>query len=129
MTKRKSVYIGGFSHKNPIPNACRIGNLLETGVINGTDPATGKIAPTLEAQCAHMFQHVREIVEAGGGTTDDILKVTVWLADHSNREALNREWLKMFPDHDSCPARHALPKVGGGDALIQCVFTAVIGQQ
>ena len=127
MAKRKSVYIGGYSHKNPIPNACVIGNLLMTGVINGVDPATGKVAPTLDQQCAYMFQYVRETVEAGGGTTDDILKITVWLADPSNREALNREWLKMFPDHDSRPARHALPRTGGGDVLIQCVFTAVIG--
>ena len=126
MAKRKSIYIGGFTHVNPIPNACIIGNLMMTGVINGVNPATGKVAPTLEEQCAFMFQHVREIVEAGGGTTDDILKMTVWLADPSKREALNHEWLKMFPDKNSCPARHTMARVGGGDVLVQCVFTAVI---
>ena len=126
MAKRKSIYIAGFSHANPIPNACRIGNLMVTGVINGVDPATGKVAPTLEEQCAHVFRHVRKIVEAGGGKTEDILKMTVWLADPSKREALNHEWLKMFPDKDSRPARHTLPRAGGGDVLIQCDFTAVI---
>jgi len=69
MAKRKSIYIEGFSHANPIPNASRIGNLIVTGVINGVDPATGKVAPTLEQQCAHMFTHVRRIVDTGGGST------------------------------------------------------------
>jgi enamine deaminase RidA (YjgF/YER057c/UK114 family) len=126
MANRKSIYIGGFSHVNPIPNASRIGNLIVTGVINGVDPATGKVAPTLEAQCTYMFRHVREIVEAGGGKVEDIIKMTVWLADPSNRKALNEEWQQMFPDKDSRPARQALPRIGGGDVLIQCDFMAVV---
>ena len=42
MPKRQSIEIEGFAHKNPIPAACRIGNMLMTGIITGTDPATGK---------------------------------------------------------------------------------------
>jgi len=52
MGKRKSIEIAGFAHTNPIPAACRVGNMLMTGIITGMDPATGKVAPTLEAQCA-----------------------------------------------------------------------------
>ena len=37
MTRRKSIHIGEFKHANPIPNACRIGNLLMSGVILGRD--------------------------------------------------------------------------------------------
>ena len=66
MSRRKSIHIGGFKHVNPIPNACRIGNLLMSGVINGVDPATHKVPATLEEQCAFMFRYMREIVEAGG---------------------------------------------------------------
>ena len=52
MPKRQSIHIEGFAHKNPIPNASRLGNMLMSGIITGIDPATGKVAPTLEAQCA-----------------------------------------------------------------------------
>jgi len=127
MARRRSIHIEGFKHANPIPNACRIGNLLMSGVILGTDPKTGKVPPTLEEQCAHMFAHMKAIVEAGGGTTDDIIKMTVWLKDRSQRKPVNDEWLKMFPDEHSRPARHALPMSGDGPALVQCDFTAVIG--
>ena len=37
--------------------------------------------------------------------------MTVWMADPSQRESLNREWLKMFPDADSRPARHTMARV------------------
>ena len=95
MAKRQSIYIEGFAHKNPIPAACRLGNMLMTGIITGMDPATGKVAPTLETQCAFMFQHVRAIMIAAGGSTDDIIKMSVWMADRSKRDVLNAEWLKM----------------------------------
>ena len=125
MAKRKSIHIEGFSHKNPIPAACRLGNMLMTGVILGTDPATGKVAPTLEAQCAFMFQHVRAIMANAGGSTDDIIKMTVWMADRSQRDILTVEWLKMFPDEHSRPARHTSQANLEGGQLITCDITAV----
>jgi 2-iminobutanoate/2-iminopropanoate deaminase len=126
MPKRTSIYVDAFGHKNPIPAACRIGNTLMSGIVYGLDPTTGKTAPGLDAQCALMFQHVRTIVEAGGGTTEDILKLTVWLKDRAQREPVNREWLKMFPDPANRPARQAMQADLTGDMLVHCDFVAII---
>ncbi len=126
MSRRKSIYIPGFKHKNPVPNACLIDGLLMSGVILGVDPATGEMPAGIEAQCANMFHHMRAIVDAAGGTPADIIKMTVWLRDPSNRDAVNVEWEKMFPHHDDRPARHALTLVGGGPSLVQCDVTAVL---
>jgi enamine deaminase RidA (YjgF/YER057c/UK114 family) len=125
MTRRKSIQIGEFKHANPIPNACRIGNLLMSGVILGRDPATGVMPERIEDQCANMFGHMKTIVEAGGGSTDDIIKMTVWLKDRSNRGPVNVEWLKMFPDEHSRPARHTSQANLEGGQLITCDITAV----
>jgi 2-iminobutanoate/2-iminopropanoate deaminase len=124
-TRRKSIHIGGFKHANPIPNASRIGNLVMSGVILGRD-SSGNMPPTIEAQCANMFAHMKATVEAAGGSTDDIIKMTVWLKDRSQRAPVNAEWVKMFPDEHSRPARHALQSDMDGGALVQCDFTAVI---
>jgi enamine deaminase RidA (YjgF/YER057c/UK114 family) len=128
MARRQSVSVHGTQHVNPIPNACRIGNLLVSGAIGGIDPETGKLPGTVAAQCTNMFRNLRAIVEAGGASTDDIIKLTVYLRDRSDRTALNAEWVKMFPDEDSRPARHSqqLP-ADSGAILVQCDFMAVIG--
>ena len=126
MASRTSIYVEGFSHKNPIPAACRIGSLLYSGSIQGTDPATGGYGATIEEQCALMFAHVGRIVRAAGGDTGDIIKVTVWMRDRAQRAALNKPWLEMFPDSHSRPARHAMLAPLDGDKLVECDFIAVI---
>jgi enamine deaminase RidA (YjgF/YER057c/UK114 family) len=72
-----------------------------------------------------MFQHVRAIMAAAGGSTHDIIKMSVWMADRSQRDVLNREWLKMFPDEHSRPARHTSQASLEGGQLINCDITAV----
>ena len=124
---RSSIYVEGFSHKNPIPAACRIGNMLYSGSIQGSDPASGKYAATLEEQCVLMLAHMRRIVEAAGGSIADVIKVTVWMNDRTQRAALNRPWLEMFPDAQSRPARHTMQGDLDGGKLIECSFVAVIG--
>lgn len=76
MNRCKSISSDGFKHTNPIPSVSRVGNLLVSGGINGVDPQTGSVGPTLAQQCAFIFEHARRIVEAGGRTTDDIVKMT-----------------------------------------------------
>lgn len=125
--KRRSIEIEGFKHDNPIPSASRIGPFVMTGAISGKDPKTGKIPDDIDSQCALVFAHMRRIIEAAGGTTDDILKLTVWLKDSAHRANVNQEWLRMFPDSDSRPARHTFVNQElAGNALLQCEFFAVV---
>jgi 2-iminobutanoate/2-iminopropanoate deaminase len=78
---RSSIYVNEIAHQSPIPNASRIGNIIVSGLIRGADPATSQLAATLEQQCAFMFLHMREVVESGGATLADIIKVTVWMTE------------------------------------------------
>ena len=127
MSRRQTIHVEGFSHVNPIPAAARVGPLLMSGLINGTDPATGKPAATLEEQCRLMFVQVRRIVEAGGGSPGDIVRLMVWLKDRSQRQPLNDEWLAMFPDADDRPARLTVQAAElSGGILVQCEVTAYI---
>lgn len=127
MAARTTIHVDGFSHANPIPAVARVGPLLMSGLINGTDPATGKLAEGLDAQCACMFQQIRNVLEAAGGTPDQLVRLTVWLKDRSQRGPLNDQWLKMFPDSHNRPARLSL-EAGGLSAgiLVQCEITAYI---
>ena len=122
---RRSVYIDEFSHRNPIPNASRIGNILISGLIRGVEPGTSTLAPTLERQCELMFAHMRRTVEVGGAAIGDIIKVTVWMKEML-RQPVNEEWIKMFPDPASRPARQIMVVPMEEGVLVQCDFLAVI---
>ena len=122
---RSSIYVGEIAHQSPIPNASRIGNIIVSGLIRGADPATAKLAATLEQQCAFMFLHMRQAVEAGGATVEDIIKVTVWMKE-LQRKPVNDEWVKMFPDPASRPARQIMEVPMEAGVLVQCDFMAVI---
>jgi enamine deaminase RidA (YjgF/YER057c/UK114 family) len=72
-----------------------------------------------------MFLHMRQVVEAGGATVEDIIKVTVWMKE-LKREPVNDEWVKMFPDLASRPARQIIEAPMEAGVLVQCDFIAVI---
>lgn len=127
MAPRSSIDIPGFGHSNPIPAGSRIGPFLSSGALTGRDPATRDMPARLDQQCANVFAHCRALVTAAGGSTDDILKMTFHLADASDREALNREWLAMFPDPTSRPARQVVAARLDGAALVHCDLFAVLG--
>jgi 2-iminobutanoate/2-iminopropanoate deaminase len=128
MDKRRSIEVSGVKHQNPIPAASRKGPFVTSGAISPADIATGKVPEDLDAQCAAMFANVRRLIEAAGGTPDDIIKMTVWIADRALRPTLNKHWVEMFPDPHSRPARHT---VTSGDLAppmqVQCDLLAVIG--
>ena len=127
MAKRKSVDGDKPRHENPIPNASRIGNIVMSSVIGGANPGTRDLPDTLEQQIANVFAHIRHDVEAAGASVDDIIKITFWVKDPATgRAALNGEWVKMFPDAASRPARHTLTLPPGSRAQVQADFVAVI---
>jgi 2-iminobutanoate/2-iminopropanoate deaminase len=127
MAKRKSVNGSNPRHQNPIPNASRVSSIVMSSVIGGVTPGTRDLPPTLEEQVANVFTYIRHDIEAAGGSTDDIIKITFWVRDPgSQRAALNNEWVRMFPDADARPARHTLTLPSDSRALVQADFTAVI---
>lgn len=129
MEKRRSIEVSGVKHQNPIPSASRKGPFVVSGAISGADPETGKVPADLDAQCRQMFQNVRRVIEAAGGTTEDIVKMNVWISDRKSRETMNRYWVEMFSDPHSRPARHTIAHADFTPPMqIQCDLLAVIGE-
>jgi 2-iminobutanoate/2-iminopropanoate deaminase len=126
MAKRVSVEIPGLSHGAPIPMGARIGNLVYSSGISGRDPKTNELPTDPDRQAERLFQNVRTFMAQAGGTTDAIIRMTVYVSDEKYRETINHEWLKMFPDAHDRPARHATrPELRGG-VLFQVEVVAVL---
>ena len=106
MTKRQVIQINGSAHENPIPTAVKIGNMVYTSALMGTDPSSGQMPETVEEEVAQLFTYILEIMEKAGGSSENIAHLSISVTDRSYKEIVNKEWLKLFPDPDNRPARH-----------------------
>lgn len=126
MAKRQVLHVKGSSHQNPIPTAVKIGNMVYTSAIIGSDPETGEIPVRVEEEVANLFYYIREIMELAGGTTDDIAHLSVSVTDREYKKLVNVEWLNMFPNEDDRPARHTTVKDLREGLRVQIEMTAVL---
>jgi enamine deaminase RidA (YjgF/YER057c/UK114 family) len=127
MAKRKVINAGLPQHRNPIPTAVKIGQMVFSSAIGGHDPDTHETPADPAAQVENAFKTIRRVMEEAGGSTDDIAKMTVYLKDMKYREYLNNEWLKMFPKEDNRPVRHATRYDHlAGDNIIQIEIIGVL---
>jgi 2-iminobutanoate/2-iminopropanoate deaminase len=126
MAKRKSLHIKGMEHGAPIPNGAVIGNMIFSSAISGKDAKTGVLSPDPDEQAAAMFRNLTLFMETAGGTPANIAYMKVYLKEEKLRDAVNKAWLKMFPDEHDRPARHAIKVDLRGDALFQIEVIAVL---
>jgi enamine deaminase RidA (YjgF/YER057c/UK114 family) len=126
MAKRKSIHIKGMEHGAPIPNGTVIGNMVFSSAISGKDAKTGVLSPDPDEQAEAMFRNLCLFMESAGGTTDNIAQMKVYLKEERLRDAVNKAWIKMFPDEHDRPARHAIKVELRGDVLFQIEVVAVL---
>jgi reactive intermediate/imine deaminase len=97
----------------PYSQAIRAGDTVYLSGQIGLDPATGQMVEGVEAQAHRVLQNLRAVAEAAGGTLDDIVKVTLLLADMADFAKVNEIMATYF--RQPYPARAtyqvaALPK-------------------
>ena len=126
MAKRKSIHIKGMEHGAPIPNGAVVGNIVFSSAISGKDAKTGVMSAEPNEQAEAMFRNLRLFLEEAGATPDAVGYMTVFLKEEKYRDAVNKAWVKMFPDEHDRPARHALKAELRGEMLFQVQVIAVI---
>ena len=97
----------------PYSQAIRAGNTVYLSGQIGLDPATGQLVEGIAGQTHRVFLNLRAVCEAAGGTLDDMVKVTVLLADIGDFAKVNEIMATYF--HAPFPSRAtyqvaALPK-------------------
>lgn len=124
MAKRQSIHLEGLPHSVPIPNAARVGNLFMSGTISGRSPETGEVSEDTTKQIEQLFANARQMLEAAGGSFDDVVKMTFYVKDRAIRSALDPVWVAAFPDEHDRPARHVVGDPNG--PTLQAEITAFI---
>jgi len=125
---RTSIEVAGLDHGGqPIPLASRVGNILMTGGVAGLEPGTHRLDADGRTQCDQLFRNLEAILAAAGAAPANVVRLTFYVRDRSLRDAINEQWVAMFPDEHARPARHTIvydhlpPGV-----LLQCDALAVL---
>ena len=97
--------------------------------VSGTapqDPATGAIkGTTIQEQTRQCLTNISAILEAAGSSMDRIISVTIILADESDFQGMNEEWLRWFPSNPPARQGAKLPvKVPGLKVSIAAIAEA-----
>ena len=73
----------------PYSSAVKAGNALYLSGQLGIDPATGELAEGVGAQTRQAMQNIAAVLEEAGASFDDVVKMTVLLADIDDFAAVN----------------------------------------
>jgi 2-iminobutanoate/2-iminopropanoate deaminase len=88
----------------------RVGSTIYVSGMAGIDVETKQLAgPTIEEQTRQALRNCRAIIEAGGGRLEDVVQVTVLLANPGDFAAMNEEYAKVFAAQ---PPARAVTKLG-----------------
>jgi 2-iminobutanoate/2-iminopropanoate deaminase len=107
----------------PFSQATAFNDLIFVSGQVSFDPETDQLVQgDFEAQLRRTLDNIRIVLEGGGSSLDNVLKVTVFLTDMGNFSKLNDVYREYFPDRQ--PARSAFQVAALAEGLlveIECI--------
>jgi reactive intermediate/imine deaminase len=97
----------------PYSQGVRAGNTVYLSGQLGLDPATGNLAEGIDAQAHQVFRNLRAVAQAAGGELDDVVKLTILMADLADFGKVNEIMATYFKPPYPARATYqvaALPK-------------------
>ena len=92
-TKTGASPVGAYSQ------GLRVGDFIFVSGQGPLDPATGQIVgENIEEQTARVLENIKAILEAGGATMADVVKVSAHLSDLTHFARYNSVYSTYFPD-------------------------------
>lgn len=88
-------------------------------------PETGVIGETIEEQTAQVLENIKAILEAGGASMADVVKVGAHLSDMALFDRYNAVYATYFPDPK--PVRTTVAS-GLGNILVEIDAIAYVGE-
>jgi reactive intermediate/imine deaminase len=99
-TDKAPAAIGTYSQ------AVKVGDTVYLSGQIGLDPVSMTMAEGFEAQAVRVFENLKAVAEAAGGSLQDVVKLNLYLTDLSNFARLNELMAQYFAQ--PYPARAAI---------------------
>ncbi len=118
---RTTVEVKGLTHRDPLPNAARLGDYVFSSVIVPWDLATSEPVIGEDAQTDQCFDNMRILMEEAGGTIDDVVLQWVYLSDFAYQPYMVDVYLEAWPVDQYQAARKTFRYPMGGQIQIQVI--------
>jgi len=86
--------------------AVRVGDTVYLSGQIGLDPQSMQMVEGIEAQVTRVFENLKAVAEAAGGSLADVVKVNIYLTDLANFAKVNEGMARYFSQ--PYPARAAV---------------------
>ena len=86
--------------------AVRVGDTVYLSGQIGLDPASMRMVDGIDAQIVRVFENLKAVAEAAGGSLADVVKVNVFLTDLAHFARVNETMARYFSE--PFPARAAV---------------------
>ncbi|MGI5824996.1 MAG: RidA family protein [Bacillota bacterium] len=97
----------------PYSQGIVMGNMLFTSGQVGINPENGEIDADIAEQAKQVLKNVKAVVEAGGGSMNDVVKTTVFIKNMDDFAKVNEIYAEFFTEPfpaRSCVEVARLPK-------------------
>jgi len=103
MKKKANVFTNALPSLGTYAQALRAGGFVFTTAQTGRSYETGALAEDLEGQTRLMLANVDAVLSASGCSREDIVKVTLSLADIRDFKAFDQIYAQWLPDRGRAP--------------------------
>ena len=114
----------GYSQGIKVTNAQTI--LFLAGQVAYDKDGTPKHKGDFKAQARECFECVKRLVEAGGGTVKNIVKINTYVTDINNRPAYREARKEVFGDHEPASTMVQIGALAAPEYLIEIEAIAVV---
>lgn len=123
-TDQAPAAIGPYSQAVSVTNAA--GNTVYMSGQIGLDPVSMTLAEGLDAQAVRVFENLKAVAAAAGGSLDDAARVTIYLTDLANFGKVNELMAQYFTAPYPARATVGVKELPRG-ALVEVDAVLVIG--
>jgi 2-iminobutanoate/2-iminopropanoate deaminase len=104
LTKTVIATPGAPPALGPYSQGIRVGDTIYVSGQLPLDPKTGQIVPgDIGAQTERVLLNIREILEEGEASLNDVVKITIYLKDLGNFSEVNQVYALFFPNTEHNP--------------------------
>jgi 2-iminobutanoate/2-iminopropanoate deaminase len=108
-------------------NCIVAGNAIHVSGQHAGAPQGAVGGASMLAQAREAFRRVLALIEAAGGTADDVVKVTIYVCDMSRRAEVSAARREVFAEPFPCSTLVGVSGLAGSDLLVEIEADAVIG--